>query len=82
MRPEFPYLAAGAVSLVGGAVAEHKWPADTAKAFIGTAVLTVIASATAETPVAPLVHAIGLLILLAAVMAAITRVQRSKGKKI
>lgn len=80
MRPELPFLAAGAVSITGGAIAEHKWPPNTVKALIGTAALTVIASATAETKIAPLVHAIGLLLLLAATMATVRTIQTAKVK--
>ena len=71
MRPEMPFLAAGAVAIAGGAIKEKKWPAHTASSIIGTVVLVVAASATAGTRVAPLVHAIGLLLLLTAIMAAV-----------
>ncbi len=82
MRPEMPFLAAGAVTIAGGAIKEKKWPANTTRALIGTVTLVVVASATADSRIAPLVHAIGLLLLLAAVMAATTAVQNSKkGKK-
>ena len=81
MRPELPFLAAGAVAIAGGVAAEHKWPSDSTKAILGTVGLTIIASATEGTVAAPLVHAIGLLILLAATMAAINKVQKSKTKK-
>ncbi len=80
MRPEMPFLAAGAVSIVGGAIVEKKWPKDTARSIIGTVVLVVVASATANTRVAPLVNAIGLLFLLASVMSAVRAAQASKGK--
>lgn len=70
-RPELPYLAAGAVAIVGGAVAEKRWPAYTARASIGTIILVIVASATSETAIGPLFHAFGLLVLLVAVMAAI-----------
>jgi hypothetical protein len=80
VRPELPYLAAGGVSLMGGAIAEHKWPSNSLKAVIGTVGLVIIASATAGTRIAPLVHAIGLLLLLAASMAAIKTVSQAKKK--
>jgi hypothetical protein len=80
VRPEFPYLAAGVVSIAGGAIAEKHWPDHTVGAIIGTVVLVVAASATAGTRAAPLVHAIGLLLLLTSVMAAVRTVQKSKGK--
>lgn len=81
MRPEMPFLAAGAVSIAGGAIAEKKWPKNTARSIIGTVVLVVVASATANTRVAPLVNAIGLLFLLASVISAVKAAQDSKGKK-
>lgn len=72
MRPEFPFLAAGTVAIVGAAAHDKAWPKETApKAIIGTVALVIVASATADTPLAPLVHAFGLLILLVAVMSAI-----------
>lgn len=80
MRPEMPFLAAGAVAITGGAIKERKWPSNATTAVIGTVVLTLAASATANTRVAPLVHAIGLLLLLSAVMAAVTTVQNAKKK--
>lgn len=70
MRPEFPFLAAGAVALVGGAKREGRFPAKGLPAVVGTVALVVVASATAGSSLAPAVRAIGLLILLAAVMAA------------
>jgi dolichol kinase len=78
MRPELPFLAAGAVAVTGGAIREHHWPANANRAVIGTVVLTVVASATASSRFAPLVHAVGLLLLLTAVMATATSIQNSK----
>lgn len=71
MRPELPYLAAGAVTIIGASVKEKHWPSGGARSLIGTVVLVIVASATGDTRLAPLVHAFGLLILLVAVMAAI-----------
>jgi hypothetical protein len=71
MNPELPFLAAGGIAIVGGAIRDKKWPANTTKAIIGTVVLTVLASASSDTPFAPLVHAVGLLVLLVAVLAAV-----------
>ena len=71
MSPELPYLAAGAVALTGGAIKDKKWPPNATKAVIGTIALTLLASASSDTPFAPLVHAIGMLLLLVSVMAAI-----------
>lgn len=82
-HPELPFLAAGGIAIAGGVAKEHKWPSNAANAIIGTVALTVVASATANTRIAPLVHAIGLLLVLTTVMAAVTTVQasKSKGKK-
>lgn len=71
MRPEFPYLAAGVVSIAGATAHEKAWPKEAPRAIIGTVALVIVASATSDTPLAPLVHAFGLLILLIAVMTAI-----------
>lgn len=68
MRPEMPFLAAGGIAIAGGFVREKKWPENGVKALIGTLLLVIVASATSGTSFAPLVRAIGLLMLLAAVM--------------
>lgn len=82
MNPEMPFLAAGAVAIIGGAIKEKKWPTNSPPAIIGTVVLVLVASSTANTRIAPLVNAIGLLLLLTSVMAATTAVQNAKkGKK-
>jgi hypothetical protein len=78
MSPELPFLAAGGVAIAGGAIAEKKWPSNGVKALVGTVVLVVIASASAGSKLAPLVHAIGLLLLLAAVLAATNQVRNHK----
>lgn len=70
MRPEMPYLAAGAAALVGGIAKNKSFPPNALPAVIGTAILVIAASTTAGTRVAPLVRAIGLLLLMAAVFAA------------
>jgi hypothetical protein len=71
MKPELPFLAAGVVTIIGGAIAEKHWPTNAARSAIGTTVLVLVASASTGTRVAPLVHAIGLLLLLTSVMAAV-----------
>lgn len=75
MRPEMPFLAAGAVSIIGGAIKEKAWPKHTVRAIVGTVVLVVAASATTGTRFAPLVNAIGLLLLLTSVMSAVRAAQ-------
>ncbi len=78
MRPEMPYLAAGATSIIGGAVRQKKWPDNTVRSVIGTIVLVVAASATTNTKVAPLVQAIGFLLLLTSIMAAVRSAQQKR----
>lgn len=79
MRPEMPYLAAGSVAIVGGAIRENGWPSEGAQAAIGTLIMVIFASATANTKIAPLVRAIGMLLLLAATMATVKAVKTKKG---
>lgn len=81
MSPEFPFLGAGAVALIGGAIKEHGWPSNATRSIIGTVTLTIAASATATSRIAPLVHAIGLLLLLAAVMAAVNATKNERAAK-
>jgi peptidoglycan/LPS O-acetylase OafA/YrhL len=80
MRPEMPFLAAGLVSLAGGTARERGFPNEGMTAVIGTVALVIVASATADSPIAPLVRAIGLLLLMAAIMAAVPAFTK-KGKK-
>lgn len=82
MRPEMPYLAAGLVAIAGGVSRERAFPAKGMTAVVGTVALVVIASATADTPIAPAVRALGLLVLMAAVMSAVpafTRKDKTHG---
>lgn len=80
MRPELPYLAAGGIAVAGSAVAEKKWPDNWAGVLIGTVVLVLVASATADTKLAPLVRAIGLLLVITTIMAAVKKANTSKRK--
>ncbi len=81
MRPELPFLAAGAIAVAGGAIAEKKWPDNVGSVVIGTVVLVVVASATTDTKIASLVRAIGLLLVMTTIMAAVKRANESKVKK-
>ena len=81
MRPEMPFFATGFVAIVGGTIREHAWPKEGAQAILGTLVLVVVASATAGTRIAPLVRAIGLLLLLTATMAAVNATNAAAKKK-
>jgi len=74
--PEMPYMAAGAVALIGGIRKEKKFPTNGVVAVAGTVILVIVASATANTVIAPLVRAIGFLLLMAAVFAATRQFQK------
>lgn len=80
MHPELPFLAAGAVSIIGGTIKSHGLPPNVDRSVIGTIVLVIAASATADTHIGPLVHAIGMLLLLAAVMASVKAASTAKVK--
>lgn len=80
MSPEFPFIASGALLLVGGVARNKGFPKDTVKSLAGTAVLALVASATVDTAVAPLVRAIGLLYLLATAVATIKIMDDAKKK--
>jgi hypothetical protein len=77
-----PYLGAGAVAIVGGTIKEGHWPSNGVKALLGTLILVTAASTTNGSRIAPLVRAIGLLLLLASIMATVNAVNAAKkGKK-
>jgi len=76
--PELPYLAAGGLSLAGGALKEGKWPAHALTTVIATATLVVFASATGDTKLAPLVRAIGVLFCIAALYGVVRAAQAKK----
>jgi len=80
-HPELPFLAAGGIALIGGAIHEGHWPSSWGRSVIGTVVLVVAASATADTPIGPLVHAIGILLVVTSLMAAVKAANdKKKGK--
>lgn len=80
MSPELPYLAAAGVSVVGATIRDGHLPA-LGRVAIGTVALIIIASASANTKIEPLVHAFGMLILLVSVIAATNTVLKKKGSK-
>jgi peptidoglycan/LPS O-acetylase OafA/YrhL len=80
VRPEMPYLAAGAVAIAGGTAKQGHFPSNGISALTATAVVVVLASATAGTKVAPIVRAIGLLLLMATVMAAVPSLTKQRNK--
>lgn len=75
-----PFLAAGAIAVGTGVARDGKFPEEGLTAIMGTVALVIVASATANTQAAPLVRAIGLLLLMAAVMAAVNTLNRKKAK--
>lgn len=75
-----PFLLTGAVVLVGGTARDKAWPKEGLNAVIATVVLVILASLTNGTDFAPLVRAIGLLTLLAALMVSIPYINTA-GKK-
>lgn len=79
MKPEMPFLAAGAVALAGGVAKDRGFPSGGLGAVVATVALVIVASATGGTVVAPLVRAIGLLLLMAAIMSAVPAFTRKKG---
>lgn len=82
MRPEMPFLAAGGLAIAAGFVRDKKWPDNGGRALIGTLVLVIVASATSESRIAPLVRALGLLMLLISVMVSLPLIPafNKKGK--
>jgi hypothetical protein len=71
MRAELPYLAAGTIAVTGGVARQGHWPDGGTRAVIATGFIVVIASGLNDTKLAPLVRALGLLVLLGAVIAAV-----------
>lgn len=78
MRPEMPFLAAGAIAFGGGAIRDKGFPKDGLRAIAATIILVLIASATTGTRIAPLVNAIGMLAVMGSVMATITTISKRK----
>lgn len=80
MQPELPYLGAGALSIAGGVIATGKWPTNSLKVIIATVTLVLFASATADTKIAPVVRAIGILFFIAALFGTV-RASMNRKKK-
>lgn len=80
MAPEFPYLAAGIVAVITGVRREGKFPDNGIKAIIATAILVLIASASARTQLAPLVRALGIALLISAFFGLGRTLDSKKGK--
>jgi len=80
MRPELPFIGAGAVAIVGGIKKEGHFPTNGLTSVMATVVLVFVASATANTRIAPLVHAIGLLVLMGATYGTVREFQKKTVK--
>jgi peptidoglycan/LPS O-acetylase OafA/YrhL len=76
-----PFLAAGAIAITGGVAREHGWPKEGLRALVATIILVVLTSATADTKIAPLVRAIGLLTVMIAIIAAVPAFNTPTSKK-
>lgn len=75
-----PYLAAGAISVVGGAVKEKAFPANGILSITATIFLVIVVSMFSGTKIAPLLHAIGMLLVLGAVYGTVTKIMPSHGQ--
>ena len=71
MEPEIPYLAAGAISIAGGVIREKGWPLNLSRSVVSTIILVIAASALGSTALAPVVRAVGLLLVVVALIAAV-----------
>jgi hypothetical protein len=78
MRPEAPFFIAGAIAIGGGIYREKGWPSEGTNALLATFVLVIVASMSADTPLAPLVRAFGFLACIGSVMATTRYVQAAK----
>lgn len=70
-NPEMPFLAAGTVAMLGGIARNKSWPANGSRAVVATIAMVTVASASKGTKIEPLVRAIGLLVLMTAVIMAV-----------
>jgi hypothetical protein len=77
-RPELPFIAAGTIAIIGGTIRDKGVPKDAPRAVIGTVVLVLVASTTDGTKLAPLVHALGLLLVLGTTIAAVNAYNKRK----
>jgi len=66
MPPELPFLGAGVIAIVGGIKREGRFPKEGMRAVVATVLLTLVASAADGTRLAPLIRAIGFLLLIGA----------------
>ena len=76
-----PYLGAGVLAIVAGAIRKKDWPDNTLKSTLATVALMLIAGVASQTKLAPLVKAIGMLLFFAAGMAAVRAGYEAKKRK-
>ena len=79
LRPEMPYLAAAGVTVAASTYASGHLPA-LGKVALGVIGIIVVASATTGTKLAPVMQALGYLVLLAVLMRSATMFNK-KGSK-
>jgi len=79
--PELPFIGAGVVALVGGVKREGKFPEKGVIAVVGVVLLVLVTSATANTRIAPVVHAFGILTLIGAVFGTVRIFQQPQKQK-
>jgi hypothetical protein len=79
-RPELPFIAAGGIAVVGATIKTGTLP-KLGRPLIAVIVLVLFASLTSSTKAAPLVQAIGALLLMATVFATGRIIYTKAGKR-
>ena len=69
MAPELPFIGAALVALATGVRRTGGFPPNGIRMLIALSVLVIVASATATTKLAPLVRALGVVLLLTSILA-------------
>jgi len=80
-NPEFPFLLAGTVAVIGGAAREGRWPKNGVKAVAATLVLVLIVSTLKGTAFGRLAGGIGWLLVMGAVYTAVPALNASTAKR-
>jgi len=75
VNAEIPYLAAGVTAIAGGYRSQGQFPADGYKAVLATTGLVILASASNDTKLAPLVRAVGFVLFMGALYGAVKAFQ-------
>jgi hypothetical protein len=74
------FLAAGTLSVVGGAVRDGAWPDNGTKAVVATSGLVLVSSALSHTPARPVVESLAWLFLLVIIMATVPGLRTAQRK--